>query len=223
MGRLLIRVDDFPGTKPEEFYRHNMTTFKKFDEVLARHQRDYTLGIIPRHTSTSDLEELAKLPYCSFALHGIDHDERFPNEFRDHQTEGEVYQALLAAKKHLEAFQGSEVNTYIPPHNVIDKKTANALIRAGFKELWVGPGADMKMADEFRIWGIGNRLRGFWPPSNYGRSDELLANGSVSTLKHQFEGLAAGDEVILGLHWTWEYNIGLENLEKFLTAIDSIR
>ena len=53
-------------------------------------------------------------------------------------------------------------------------------------------------------------------PFEYGRSDEMLQRGAVEYWDKKV------DKVIpsyITFHWTWEVNIGLENLEKFLEAL----
>lgn len=210
-----IRVDDFPGTKPEEFWRHNLENFKRFHDVLEKHEKNYVLGIIPRYTSEGDIQWLKKQPLIRPALHGIDHDERFPNEFRDFETEDDIVRDLNAATSRLDPMVvPGYVEDYIPPHNVIDRKTCNALIRANFRNLYGGPGSDagvLKYAQEMGLNVI------FSPhPTWYGRSDELLHRDR----SHEVVGRST--QGCLTLHWTWEHNIGLENLDRFLTEVKKV-
>ena len=46
---MLIRVDDYPGTKKEEFDKHNLKNFKKFDKIFKERDLTYVLGVIPGH------------------------------------------------------------------------------------------------------------------------------------------------------------------------------
>lgn len=204
-----VRVDDFPGTKPDEFWKHNLENFKRFDSVMEKHGVTYVLGVIPKWTSPADVEYLASNPRIEIALHGVNHDERFQNEFRDHETENDIYQAIVKAQTFL---GGSGVTTYIPPHNVIDRKTVNALKRAGFTRIFGGPETDPNVLEFAK--GKGIVVQSHMPPFHYGRSDELLAHGSP---------VALSIDPSLGLHWTWELNIGLENLDKFFTEIKRCR
>lgn len=215
MGRLYIRVDDFPGTKPEEFYKHNLENYRRFHDVLTTRGLLYTLGVIPRHVTDDQLAWLGE-NRVKVALHGIDHDERFPNEFRDHQTVAEVGNSLAGAKRRLEAFCG-QVSDYIPPHNVVNVRTVHALLRCGFRTLHGGPGTEPAVAKIASELGLDVVLT--YPPFEYGRSDELLERGSVD---HVVGRLRDGD-VWLALHWTWEQNIGLSNLERYLDTLDEKR
>mgnify|MGYP001587547420 CR=1 FL=1 len=213
---LCLRVDDFPGTKPEEFWRHNLDNFKRFNAVLEKHQLGYTIGVIPRYTNDDQLRYLAGLQHVEVALHGINHDERFPNEFRDHQTENDVYQAIRSAVAPLDEICGP-VKKYIPPHNVIDRKTVNALHRAGFECVMGGPGSDMEVLKYCYSRNMGHVYS--TEPLEYGRSDELLQRGSVEHLRNEVNRRFP---VWLTLHWTWEWNIGLENLDKYLVELKDV-
>jgi hypothetical protein len=210
-----FRVDDYPGTKPNEFYRHNLENFKKFDEVMTRHGARYVLGIIPAYASEADCRWIGSRPHIEPALHGVNHDERFPNEFREHLTEREVYLILRNEKGLLEEDTGREVNIYIPPHNVVDTRTVNALVQAGFKELFVGPETDPAVmsyaADRMKV--IKHS-----PPHRYGRSDEFIARGTPAFCRSWKDP----GEMNIGLHWTWEWNIGLENLDCLLGQLRGI-
>ena len=210
---LILRVDDFPGTKPEEFWRHNLNNFKRFDAVLEKAGLDYVLGVIPRHTTEEQLRWLGQNQRVEVAQHGVNHDERFPNEFGAHLTVDDIYQAIVSARGPLDDLAGP-VDTYIPPHNVIDARTCDALKRAGFKKIMGGPGSD---ADALLYAeSIGLDVATSMPPFEYGRSDELLKQGSVSHIRGR---LWRGEQVTLGLHWTWEWNTGLESLGVYLGSL----
>lgn len=207
---MIIRVDDFPGTKPNEFYRHNLENFKMFDDVMREYGRNYVLGVIPKYTTDRDLEWLGSRDNIEIALHGINHDERHMNEFQDYMTWKDIYGLIIDAKSRFESFTEYSVDTYIPPHNVIDRKTVDALCAAGFSEIMCGPETERSVVYYARKHGIKAEL--FLPPIQYGRSDELIERGAVDFFKN-----GGGD--YLGLHWTWEHNIGLHNLSKFLEKI----
>lgn len=217
---VILRVDDFPGTKPEEFWKHNLDNFKRFDEVLERNGvHEYTLGVIPKYTTEKDIDWLAQNPRVFAALHGIEHDERFPNEFRDHETEDDIYRKIVSASTPLKRINGNgSIYRYIPPHNVIDVKTCKALKRAGFVTLMGGPGSNESVLDHVHENKILDVLYSEHP-TWYGRSDELMFrdNAVESILKAEMV-----PHRCLTLHWTWEWNIGLENLEKLMNQIGHV-
>lgn len=209
MNRVYFRVDDYPGTKPEEFWRHNLENFKKFNDVMKVHTTRYTLGVIPKHTQDSDIEWIGKQPNINVALHGVNHDERYQNEFRDWQTETDIYNSISSAKSSLERFCET-IQVYIPPHNVIDNKTCNVLKKSGINHITSGPESD----DNVLLYAqsIGLTVASSYKPFEYGRTDELMSLGSIEAIhKTLFER-----DVFITLHWTWEHNIGLDNLELYL-------
>ncbi len=213
MKKLLVRVDDYPGTKPEEFYKHNLENFKKFHEVLRSRGIWYTLGVIPKYVTDEELEWLGN-NQVDVSIHGIEHDERYLNEFRAHQTEQQITNLLDRVCFRFEEKYG-EVDSYIPPHNVIDRKTCNALMENGLRCLYTGPGTDPEIA-RYAL-SIGMEVVNTEPPVHYGRSDELLTAGAHKNLAYL---LSIGESPWLGLHWTWEQNIGLHHLEKFLDHVN---
>lgn len=204
-----IRVDDFPGTKPEEFYRHNLENFKQFHALIPK---KYLLGVIPTHASKGDILQIGAQD-IEIGMHGIYHDERYPNEFRDYQTQIEIEKILTEQRSHMEHLSGKKVRVYMPPHNVIDKKTIFALENTGFKAFTSGP----ETIDLEQIHLNIKRLHSI-PPLEYGRSDELLQRGSVEYLREE----AKKRTVFLTLHWTWEWNIGLEHLKLYLSKIEDL-
>jgi hypothetical protein len=207
-----FRVDDFPGTKVNEFWRHNLENFRLFHEVMvAGGAGDYVLGCIPRYTTPEDLAWLAS-SQVEVAIHGINHDERFPNEFLPHQTYAEIVGALEGVKRSWDILVGP-VDTYIPPHNVIDLTTVKALHTTGFRRILTGPETDPRVENYAQALGL--EVHRSQPPLEYGRSDELLSEGAVEYLRQ----VARQREVWLGLHWTWEWNIGLSSLSHFLTEL----
>lgn len=220
---LQIRVDDFPGTKPAEFHKHNLESYRKFHDVLARNGiKEYHLGVIPRHTSQEDLRGLVKLEGLKVALHGIDHDESYPNEFRAYLTAEDI-RIRLANQLGLWYHSVGASHTpdaYIPPHNVIDRRTVDALIMAGFAILFGGPGSD---PDVLRYaYDRGMDVRYSNEGTEYGRSDEIIQRGFVPNLANVWSSLSA-QKVTLTLHFPWEVNIGLDNLDRMLKMITGVQ
>ncbi len=213
-----LRVDDFPYTKPDERWKHNLENFKKFDAILEKHGiGQYVLGVIPKYTTKEDIDWLSENPRVEVALHGVEHDERFANEFRDFETEDGIRSKLISAKEPLKRCNGfGDVTTYIPPHNVIDFKTAKALRKAGFTSLMCGPGTALQVYDTIRDLKLFEDLSFSTSPYFYGRSDEMLECGA----DRQINEMRWKPNIVLTLHWTWEWNIGLENLDRFLEKIN---
>lgn len=220
---LNIRVDDFLFTKDNETWRHNLDNFKLFDAVMEKHSLNYVLGVIPRTVTTEHIQYLKHNPKVEIALHGINHDERFGNEFPNYLTEIDVKDRLGAAildlqekhNGHTLAISNFFITKYIPPHNIIDHRTVRVLSKLGFDTIFGGPETNEAVVDYARSLGI--RFEISEPPLEYGRSDELLERGSVKHIKSEIETRP----VWLTLHWTWETNIGLEHLDKYLTELVS--
>ncbi len=210
---LQFRIDDFPGTKPEEFFKHNLDSFKRFDEVLEKNGvKEYYLGVIPRHVTQEQLKYLSTNPRVIVAMHGVDHDERFLNEFKEHQTFQDIKNAISSVKTMWDPIVGP-IDSYIPPHNVIDAKTVKALADLKFKKLFSGPGSDeskLVLADFLGLDVVRNTDR-----VDYGRSDELLRSGMDKVIRE----LALTKRTTLTLHFPWEVNIGLDHLDRFLKEI----
>ena len=209
-----LRVDDFPGAKPDEFDRHNFDGFLRFHETVREHTAAmYLLGVIPKHVSDEDLRRLPELGVV-VGMHGVDHDERFQNEFRDYYASGEVESTLRIARGRLSDLARQPVDVYMPPHNVIDGRTIAACAAVGFKAITAGPETVPFMRQIVERHGLEYLYSD--APLEYGRSDELLARGSV---KHLVSSL--DEDPILTLHWTWEYNVGLSNLDTYLERLSS--
>lgn len=213
---IILRVDDFPGTKPAEFWKHNLENFKRFDDLLGEYVDLYVLGVIPKYTTPEMIDFLEMSDRIQVALHGVEHDENYLNEFRDYETEDEVLQKILSAKEPLKNCNaGVDIIDYIPPHNVIDVKTIRALFRAGFRRIYGGPGTDQSLFTVARSMGFETLYSHH--PIWYGRSDELLNRDEA----HKVINLPIFKEqqTVLTIHWPWEWNIGLDNLRKFLEEI----
>jgi hypothetical protein len=207
---LRLRVDDFPGVKREEFHRHNLENFRRFHEVVRGHFPGYVLGVIPDRVTIEQCRWLRNNPEVTVAMHGVVHDESKPDEFG-----GLPFRVTMVAmdmpRAGLQKFVERPVVDYIPPHNAFSENTTLALSRLGFKHIYGGPGS----TDGVPLHGL--ELRYSRHPVEYGRSDELLnRDGSV---EHIHGRLEAGDDVWLTLHWTWEQNIGLDNLTRYLSEL----
>lgn len=209
MAEIIIRVDDFPGTKPGEFDKHNLDSFKRFDEVMYRNGFDsYYLGIIPRYLKKEDIAFFSDNRRIVCALHGINHPEHIQDEFGEYEPR-DIEPALKAVKWVLDASLGYSIVDYIPPHNVVNQSTIHALHDLGFRRIWTGPETDLTL--DFS--GI-ERLHSF-KPFEYGRSDELLQLGSVE----YFSNLNKEIVSYLTLHFPWEINIGLTHLDEYLRQL----
>lgn len=204
---ILLRVDDFPGTKPNEFHKHNLESFKQFDAIVKKYVPSYLLGVIPKHATSEQLLWLSQNKYIKVALHGINHDERYQNEFGAWLTDNDVYSALLSAKLLLKCSVGYDIDTYIPPHNCFDQRTIKQLKYTGFKNIAGGPGSPQNFKSDLINYLYSEH------PKGYGRSDELMERGSVEWLTSR------KDDVWLTLHFPWEINVGLEFLEKYLSQL----
>jgi len=210
---LKIRIDDFPGSKPDEFWKHNLENFKRFDYCMQKHGfGGYILGVIPLHTKWRDVEWLAEQD-LTIALHGVVHDESTLDEFKGLSCQA-IEGALLKAKTSLERHAGYRVSDYIPPHNTIGYDTALTLARLGFEHVYTGPETTEEMKKLINSFGMGF-IHSEWP-CEYGRSDELLECGSV---EHIARDVNNSFDICLTLHWPWEYNIGLEHLGEYLSKL----
>lgn len=217
---IILRVDDFPGTKPDEFWKHNLDNFKKFDDVLGENGvRQYTLGVIPKYLDERQIDWLASNERIRVALHGIEHDERFLNEFREHETQEDIQKKLSSACTNISRCNGDgRIRCYIPPHNVVDLKTARALAFEGFDDLMCGPGTDETQLSLIRSSGLFDRGRVTFSehPLFYGRTDEMIRAHSEKAIEDAF---VFPEVTVVTLHWTWEHNIGFSTLKTFMKRV----
>lgn len=190
------RTDDFPNSGKDQ-HLFNLEEFKKFDEVMCRHKINYVLGCIPLYTTDEDLEWLKKQRHIEVAIHGEKHP-RGRNEFEIWQTEREIADILLNRKKLWQFKLGCTVDKYIPPNNIIDTKTINALIYSGFTATFGGPETDSLVPEYSKHQGLDFHLSQF--PVEYGVSKELIERGSI---EHVYRECTKRD-IWLTLHWTWE-------------------
>lgn len=212
MGKLYVRVDDYPGTKPNEFSKHNLENYKKFHNLITKFVDSYILGVIPGYTRNLDLQWFKENKNIIVALHGVNHDESKLDEFKD-KDYNSTLNSLNIVKTIFDKNLGYSVNDYIPPHNVINKDTVLALKKLGVEYIYGGPETSDYIKEYIITSGI-NYVHS-QPPLEYGRSDELLQRGSVEHIREKLKF----SNVWLGLHWTWEHNIGLENLDLYLSKV----
>lgn len=213
---LFVRVDDFPGTKPREFNKHNLENFKLFDSYMKKYDISYVLGVIPYHTSLSDLRWLGDQRNITVAIHGISHDENKQDEFEGLE-EHRISSLLSLMKERCQVPLGKEIIDYIPPHNVLNVDTIHALSFCKFQNVHGGPETDDSLIeyvknneDKLKLKFIKSN-----PPLEYGRSDELFERGSVEYLRSE----SKKRDVWLTLHWPWEMNIGFSHLDNYLSKL----
>ena len=209
-----IRIDDFPHTKGEP--QHTLDAYRTFHrELTVCTGVRYLLGVIPGRCTPEDILFLRNETDCVIGMHGVHHDESkldlYQNEFPPFFSEQQVGRALLEASDALEQAVGREVRIYMPPRNRIDWRTVNVLQDCGFFAYTGGPETDFNLASHA---GCIMSL----PPDGYGRTDELLRGGAHERLAKKCLWGNSGDWV-LGLHWTWETNIGLHHMREFFSRI----
>jgi hypothetical protein len=209
-----IRVDDFPHTKGEP--QHSLKAFREFHrELSALTRQRYLLGVIPGRCTVDDVLMLRRETDCVIGMHGIDHDEAkldlYGNEFPPYLSKIDVRRRLAEAKQGLEDAIGRPARVYMPPRNMIDQRTA-AVLNGLFDWYTAGPETDRDVLQRFQ-----NHFYSEFP-HEYGRTDELLMRESHRKL---IDRCNAGRWPVLTLHWTWETNIGLEHMRKFLGRFPS--
>ncbi len=210
-----IRVDDFPHTKAEP--QHTLEAFRTFDKRLREciGGKRYLLGVIPGRCTVDHILFLRNETDCVIGMHGTDHDEERltrngGNQFEHYLTKDQIREDL---RKHHTALQdgvGRPVQVYMPPRNVIDGKTANVILHESpMTQITSGPEThpDIRRGT--------NRFIHSEPPHEYGRTDEMWNRGSHKQLRLRGDA----EDTVITLHWTWETNIGLHHMVKFLTAI----
>lgn len=213
---LKFRVDDFPGTKPQEFHRHNLQSFLKFHEVMKSYGRDYSLGVIPKYTTETHLGVLSDLHRSAeidVVLHGISHDESRLNEFEGLERR-QIVDLIEDVLIQWEDDFGIEVGSYIPPHNVLDGNTIAALDVANMRMVFTGPGT--RKEDLSMIVDVGMKYAHSIDRLSYGRTDELISSGAIKFLKKMNEDV---ETHWVTLHLPWETNIGLNSLKCFLEEL----
>lgn len=208
-----VRVDDFPQTKGEP--QHTLDAFRAFHRCLSEAigGRRYLLGVIPGRCTVEDLLCLRNETDVMVGMHGTDHDEvrlgrNGGNQFEPYLTVQDVTRTLHENRLALESALGRPVGTYMPPRNVIDWRTVTALTSAGFGWFTTGP----ETHPQFLL--LPNRIHSS-RQHEYGRTDEMHRHGQEQFLiRDGTEG-----NIILALHWTWETNIGLEHMRRYLALV----
>ncbi len=211
-----IRVDDFPHTKDGEKGRHSLAAFREFDKRLRESigGKRYLLGVIPGRCTVDDVLFLRNETDCAIGMHGIDHDEKqldiHQNEFPSYLSQADVCGKMVVAAIALDNAVGRKSKIYMPPRNRIDFRTVNVLASAGFSHFTAGPETDIAVVTRHS-----DRVIMSTPPHEYGRTDEMWERQSHKDLALRNDA----NDTVLTLHWTWETNIGLHHMVKFLTAI----
>lgn len=208
-----FRIDDFPSSDPQKHPQFNLESFKEFDAIMEKHDIYYLLGCIPRYTTDKDLEWFLQNGRIEVALHGINHDEKFRNEFRDHETENEIMERLNFWRGLWNSKIKNGLQYYIPPHNVIDHKTVRALIKSGFEMCFGGPETEQEVVNYALNKGLKFEVSEF--PWLYGRTDEMLQRGSIEYIMKECDSR----DLWITLHFPWEHKIGLNYLDEYLTKL----
>lgn len=216
-----IRVDDFPQTKAEP--QHTLAAFREFHrELTACTGVRYLLGVIPKRCTPEDLLFLARETDCIIGMHGIFHDEEkldlWKGEFPPYLPQREICRVLQETAVALDDAIGRRTEIYMPPRNLIDKKTIDVLFDAGFLAFTSGPETPTDLRKS--TWKGDNHIAvdciHSEPPHEYGRTDELLQRNSHL---HLIEACEKDWDAVLTLHWTWETNIGLQHMREFFSKI----
>jgi len=210
-----LRVDDFLFTKVEEYRagRHTVEAYREFDAVLPR---KYLLGVIPNNIighagKYTDLHKVVP------GLHGYFHHEipSHPDEFVGMNTDS-IMGCLERGIECLVWAGFKQPTVYMPPHNVINLQTVIACKDMHFTAITGGPETNPTIPAFVKNQGM--VYIPSMPMLEYGRSDELLVRGAVEHLRCESETRM----ITLGLHWTWETNIGLDNLRRFIGEISDL-
>ncbi len=224
-----VRIDDFPSTRGES--QHSIESFRLFNKTLSEciGGKRYLLGVIPGRCTPDHILMLRNETDCVIGMHGTDHDEERlnrnnGNQFENWYTADGIRKILLENREALQAGVGRKVDIYMPPRNVIDRRTIGAAFLAGFNAITTGPETNISADDK-----LGNGLQIIKryhsnKPHEYGRSDELFAQNSHLQLS-VMPGPLDKQETILTLHWTWERNISsfYRDMILFLTSIPTDR
>lgn len=208
-----LRVDDFLTTKADEASVHTLDAYRRFHDVVIGHVGRYLLGVIPLTAGAEAIGWASSQPSIVVGMHGTDHDEREQNQFRQWETEAQIERRLRDAM----AKFPTRPTVYMPPHNVIDHRTARVVASLGFDAVTFGPGSDAMVVQHCTALGP-CPLVSTWP-KEYGRSDELMARDQSVEYMHEN---AVGRTIYLTLHWTWEHNIGLDSLGRYLSALTGL-
>ncbi len=222
MGRISVRVDDFPLTKDEESGRHTLKAYHEFHERLSDliGGNRYLLGVIPGRCGGEEWNFLEESVGIEVGMHGIDHNESrmdlWQNEFHPSMNREGIRIALEQSRLTLQNETNRPVGVYMPPRNRIDRRTVDVLPAAGFHAYTAGP----ETAEEFRTGPHPNGLRYIvsHAPHEYGRTDEMLQR-----LSHEYliARCLNGQDTVLTLHWTWQCNLNnhYSDMDEFFSKI----
>jgi hypothetical protein len=146
----VIRIDDYPtGIRPI------LPDLSPLHDILHKVEArglEYYLGIVPALLTEEMFRFLGSLKHMIPAVHGYDHaypryaplllakcdpfnergSARVFNEFRG-QPYGVILTKLRNGRRLLEDRLGKPVHAYIPPCNIGDRRTARALVEAGYR------------------------------------------------------------------------------------------
>jgi hypothetical protein len=203
---VMIRVDDFPFTKEDEWRsgQHSIDKFMEFDSIIPV---KYLLGVIPFHCLNFSVWPISA--HVVPGIHGYWHAETRQNEFVGY-SRNDIAGYIMQGRDVIESVLCRKANIYMPPHNVIDLETIMACRVAGISGITGGPETDRiipLVANHYGMRYIGSQR------SFYGRSDELLQAGADAELNQVMFN------AVLTLHWTWENNIGFDHLRRFIDVI----
>lgn len=208
-----VRVDDYPQTRGEP--QHTQAAFREFHRCLSHgidHKR-YLLGVIPGRCTVDDILLIRNETDCVIGMHGIDHDEAkldiYQNEFPPYLSREHIRDKLREARDALASAVGRPVSIYMPPRNQLDVRTIFAF-PPEIRFYTTGP-------ETTELIRTGAQAIHSQPPHEYGRTDEMYQRKSHQVLSELVSQM--GRDVVLTLHWTWETNIGLSHMRRFLEQI----
>lgn len=99
----------------------------QLSEELLKIERVYTIG--GNQSLTSFLKTKAQEHRISVNLHGIHH--RNSRDSKEFYTDQDLTEPLKQAKHYLEELLQTEINTFVPPHNLLSRKGYLAVINNG--------------------------------------------------------------------------------------------
>jgi peptidoglycan/xylan/chitin deacetylase (PgdA/CDA1 family) len=149
----IIRIDDYPsGIRP--IVENQTPLFNILDEFEKR-QIYFHLAIVPKEMDDFFDDRILGYKYLIPVMHGYDHKyyqyseklvlnkdiynthtviDQF-DEFDNHSIP-EIIDKLKEGKDILKKYFKKEIDTYVPPCNLLNKNTKTALINQGFKTVF---------------------------------------------------------------------------------------
>lgn len=203
--KFLIRIDDFPTIPIHEDVDKGKAF--QFVELFEKSKTHVLLGVVGKYVDEALLDKISKYEYCSFALHGYEHEEDLHTRPMDETVE--------VLKKGLEAFQGRvAVDVFVPPANHVSDSLVASLRATGFKAFTGGPGS----IEVYGVQPVGSVIGGLQYylslPPLYGRSKSI-----ISTLPRLIN---TDIPYCITLHWTWE-NADDETYKYVKVLIDRLK